>query len=268
MTATQIPPFGALLRQWREARRYSQLDLALAAEVSSKHVSFLETGRNRPSRDMILKLSNAMDVPLRDRNQLFNAAGFADPYDESPLEAPAMTRIDEAVTRILDKHEPLPAIVVDGNWNIVRSNRGGDRLMALFVDDPASLGPNAFDILFHPDGLQPWVKNWRTLSSVLLMRLFRESLAAVDDEDKQALFRRIAAMPTTPANWRDLAGCVPAGPVIDLCLRRDDLDVSFFTTVTTVGTPQDVTLQELRIESYFPSDERTRALCESWNLDA
>ena len=255
-------PFGALLRQWREARRYSQLDLALEANISSKHVSFLETGRNQPSRDMILRLSNAMEVPLRDRNLLFRAAGFAEAYAESSLEAPAMSQVDEALTRILEKHEPYPAMVIDASWRIVRQNQGAVKLLGMFVPEPPS--DNAFEVLFSERGLQPYVDAWERLSSILLMRLFREALAAVDAPEKMALFQRIEAMPTTPHNWRELASRLPDGPTIDLVLHRNDERLQFFTTVTTVGTPQDVTLQELKIESYFPSDAATRELCESW----
>ncbi|MDX1481686.1 MAG: helix-turn-helix transcriptional regulator [Woeseiaceae bacterium] len=258
------PAFGELLRQWREARRYSQLDLALEANVSSKHVSFLETGRNRPSREMILRLSNAMDVPLRDRNLLFEAAGFASAYRESALDAPEVAQVEEAIARILDKHEPFPAIVVDANWDVVKQNLGGMRLAALFLDEPELASQNAFELLFSPDGLQPYVENWERLSSILLMRLFRESLSATSGNRKRDLFARIESMPTTPENWREIATRLPGGPTIDLKLRKDDLRLDFFTTVTTIGTPQDITLQEIRIESYFPADDATRTLCERW----
>lgn len=264
MNTHRTSSFGTLLRHWREARRYSQLDLALEAKVSSKHVSFLETGRNQPSRQMIIRLSNAMDIPLRDRNLMLSAAGFANAYAESTLGAPEVGRADDALRRILDKHEPFPVIVVDGNWTVLRQNRGGARLAGLFLDDPAIAAKNAFDLLFAESGLQPFVVNWESLSSVLLMRLFRETLAAGDNEEKLKLFNRIEAMPTTPANWRELASRLPSGPTIDLELQKGDIKASFFTTVTTFGTPQDVTLQELRIESYFPTDDATRALCESW----
>lgn len=266
MNTTGQNGFGSLLRHWREARRYSQMDLALEANVSSKHVSFLETGRNRPSREMIVRLSNAMDIPLRDRNLMLSAAGFANAYAESSLEAPAISRVEDALQRILDKQDPYPAIVVDANWDIVRQNRGGYRLSELFLDQQSLASQNAFELLFSDDGLQPYVGDWETLSSILLMRLFRETLSAGASPEKRALFERIAAMPTTPKNWRELSSGLPAGPTIDLILEKDDLRVQFFTTVTTFGTPQDVTLQELRIESYFPADERTRGLCDSWLL--
>lgn len=264
MSAIDRPAFGELLRQWREARRYSQLDLALEADISSKHVSFLETGRNRPSREMILRLSNAMDVPLRDRNLLFEAAGFASAYRESSLDAPEVAQVEEAVGRILQKHDPYPAIVVDAEWDVVKQNRGGVRLAAVFLDEPVLAKQNAFELLFSPAGLQPYVENWETLSSILLMRLFRETMAATSSERKRALYRRIEAMPTTPRDWRRIATRLPTGPTIDLKLRRGETRLDFFTTVTTIGTPQDITLQELRIESYFPADEPTRELCDRW----
>lgn len=264
MHEDQISSFGALLRHWREARRYSQLDLALEANVSSKHVSFLETGRNQPSRQMIIRLSNAMDIPLRDRNLMLSAAGFANAYTETALGASEVRQVDDALDRILSKHEPYPVIVVDGNWTVVRQNRGGARLVGLFLGSEPIESRNAFDILFSENGLQPYVQNWESLSSVLLMRLFRETLSTGDNARKLELFRRIEAMPTTPGNWRELASRLPSGPTINLSLRKDDLEASFFTTITTFGTPQDVTLQELRIESYFPTDDSTRRLCESW----
>ena len=256
--------FGSLLRHWREARRYSQLDLALEANVSSKHVSFLETGRNQPSRQMIIRLSNAMDVPLRDRNLMLSAAGFANAYAESPLDAPEVSQADDALNLIMEKHEPYPVIVVDGDWNVVKQNRGSARLAELFLGSSQVESLNAFEVLFSEQGLQPFVENWESLSSVLLMRLFRETLTAAEDSPKLDLYRRIAAMPATPRRWRTLASQLPSGPTINLTLVKDELRASFFTTVTTFGTPQDVTLQELRIESYFPTDETTRALCASW----
>lgn len=264
MHTDQTSSFGALLRHWREARRYSQLDLALEANISSKHVSFLETGRNQPSRQMIIRLSNAMDIPLRDRNLMLTAAGFANAYTETALGTSEVSQVDDALDRIMCKHEPYPVIIVDGNWTVVRQNRGGAKLARLFLGSEPVQAQNAFDILFSESGLQPFVQNWESLSSVLLLRLFRETLAASDNSRKLDLFRRIEAMPTTPKNWRQLASRLPFGPTIDLSLRKGDLEASFFTTVTTFGTPQDVTLQELRIESYFPSDESTRKLCESW----
>lgn len=256
--------FGGLLRHWRESRRLSQLDLALEANVSSKHVSFLETGRNRPSREMILRLSQALDVPLRDRNLLLDCAGFAPVYRESRLDSPAVEQVTEAIGRILDKHEPYPAIILDADWTLIRQNTGADALGLMFLPGMPAVGANALDILFSSDGLQPFIVNWDQLSSTILMRLYRDTLGPAASEYSRALLERLLAMPTTPANWRDIAANQPSGPVVDMVLQKDQARLAFFTTITTFGTAQDVTLQELRIESYFPSDEVTRALCENW----
>jgi len=257
--------FGTILRHWREARRYSQLDLALQANVSSKHVSFLETGRNRPSRAMILRLANAMDVPLRDRNLMLAAAGFTGAYSESRLDSPTISQVDEALGRLLQQQEPYPAIVLDANWMIVRQNVAASAMAARFLRDPASVaGRSAMEILFSPAGLQPSVLNWERLSSLLLMRLFRDSVSPTGTQALRDLLDRLLEMPATPRNWRELASQEPAGPTLDMELRKDGVTCRFFTTVTTFGTPQDVTLQELRIEQYFPADDETDAVCRRW----
>jgi len=257
--------FGTILRHWREARRFSQLDLALQANVSSKHVSFLETGRNRPSREMILRLANAMDVPLRDRNLMLAAAGFTGAYSECRLDSPSVAQVDEALSRLLRQQEPYPAIVLDANWMVVRQNVAAAAMAACFMRDPASVpGRSAMEILFSPDGLQASVLNWERLSSVLLMRLFRESVSPTGTEALRELLNRLLEMPATPRNWHELANREPDGPTLDMELRKGQITCRFFTTVTTFGTPQDVTLQELRIEQYFPADDETDAVCRRW----
>ena len=260
-TTTQ---FGTLLRHWRQARRYSQLDLALQADISSKHVSFLETGRNQPSREMILRLTQAMDVPLRDRNLLLNSAGYAPVYEESGIDSPIVGQAKEALTRILEKQEPYPAIVLDAGWNLIQQNRGADALGQFLLPGAPSAGFNVLELLFSRQGLQPFVVNWEQLSSLLLMRVLRESTMPGQGRSSRDLLERLEAMPATPGNWKELAAGYPNGPTVDLVLEKNGAQYAFFTTVTTFGTPQDVTLQELRIESYFPSDEPTRMLCASW----
>ena len=261
---TNATQFGSLLRHWRQARRYSQLDLALQADISSKHVSFLETGRNQPSREMILRLTQAMDVPLRDRNLLLGSAGFAPVFEESGIDSPIVGQAKEALERILDKQEPYPAIVLDAEWNLVQQNRSADALGQFLFPGAPNKGFNALELLFSPQGLQPFVVNWEQLSSLLLMRVFREATSPGRGPSSRELLSRLEAMPTTPRNWKELAASQPEGPTVDLILNKDGSRYAFFTTVTTFGTPQDVTLQELRIESYFPSDEATSRLCESW----
>jgi transcriptional regulator with XRE-family HTH domain len=256
--------FGALLRHWRQTRRFSQLDLALHADISSKHVSFLETGRNRPSREMILRLTRAMDVPLRDRNSLLHAAGFAPAYTESALDAPGIQEAEEALTRILEKQEPYPAIVLDGEWRLVRRNRGAVAMGEMFLPGNPEAGVNALELLFSPDGLQPYVVNWTELAALLLMRLWRDATAPGAPGGQRGLFDKLERMPTTPGQWRTLAADLPSGPTVDIVLRKDGREYAFFTTITTFGTAQDVTLSELRIESWFPSNDETRALCRAW----
>ena len=265
MSAVAPSEFGAVLRHWRETSRLSQLDLALQADVSTKHLSFLETGRNQPSREMILRLSNALDLPLRDRNLMLSAAGFAGAYTENSLDSSAFSQVDEALNRILEKHEPYPALVMDADWNLLRLNNGAAALSSLFVADAAAVSNNALELLFSEHGLQPHVVDWEALSATLLMRLFRETVSAGNTAYKRELFARLEAMPATPKNWRDLANQLPSGPTIDLVLKKNALECRFFTTVTSFGTPQDITLQELKIESYFPADEATRNLCDSWS---
>jgi len=259
--------FGELLRHWRRVRRFSQLELAMQADISSKHVSFLETGRNRPSRDMILRLTQAMDLPLRDRNLLLNAAGFTAAYAESDLDSPLIGQAGEALSRILEKQEPYPAIVLDAQWNLVKQNRGAALFGRMFLPAAPQPGSNALEMLFSPEGLQPCVVNWEALSSMLLMRVFREAQIPGRDDRAGRLFSRLESMPSTPRNWREIAGRYPDGPTVDLVLEKDGRRYAFFTAITTFGTPQDVTLQELRIESYFPSDRATRELCERWQDD-
>jgi len=232
--------------------------------VSSKHVSFLETGRNQPSREMILRLAQAMDVPLRDRNVLLNVAGFAAVYSESTIDAPGIGQAHEALSRILGKQDPYPAIVVDRDWMLLRQNKGAEALGQILLPGAPSSGYNVLEILFAEDGLQPFVVNWQEVSAVLLMRLYRDAMTSDAGQSTVALFERLQAMATTPGDWREVASRLPAGPTVNLVLKKNGVELSFFTTVTTFGTPQDVTLQELRIESYFPSDSATRDFCDHW----
>ena len=253
-----------MLRYWRVARRFSQLDLAMQADISSKHVSFLETGKNRPSREMILRLTQAMDVPLRDRNLLLHSAGFAPVYGHSDLDAPTVQQAEDALSRILDKQDPYPAIVLDAEWNLLRQNRGALALAEVFLPGSSAIGVNALDLLFSADGLQPFVLNWEEVSALLLTRVYRETLAPGATEATVALFERLISLPTTPGNWREIGARNPGGPTLDMVLQKDGVRYAFFTTVTTFGTAQDITLQELRIESYFPADAATRSICEQW----
>jgi transcriptional regulator with XRE-family HTH domain len=261
MTTATIPravsPVGRLLQYWRGVRRKSQLALALEAEVSARHLSFVETGRARPSREMVLTLAAALDVPLRERNDFLLAAGYAPLYRESDLDAPELAPARQAIGRVLGQQEPYPAVVLDRYWNLVRSNRGADRLFGLFLDPAALPRPaNVLRLMFDPAGLRPFVANWEALAPALLRRVHREAVGGAADEATLELLEEILSYPGVPRSW-GLPDPVALSPFVPVHFRRGVLSFCYFSVVTTLGTPQDVTLQELRIESFFPADGAT-----------
>ena len=258
-TSAPVPkPFGSLLRRWRARRALSQLDLALQASVSGRHISFLETGRASPSRDMVLRLSDALDVPLRERNALLGAAGFAPLYRETDLDAPEMGPIKRAISFLLEQHEPFPAVLLDHRWNLLRSNRPAARVFGAFS---TRQGPwlheplNLMRISLEPEGLRPFLANWEETAGALLATVLRAAAARPSDLELQRLFADLQALPEMPA----AEGSEPVAPcpflVLPLHLRRGDLEVRMFSVMTTLGTSQDITLQDVRIESFMPADE-------------
>lgn len=250
--------FGARLRQWRGARRMSQLALAVEAEVSSRHLSFLETGRAQPSREMVLLLAGVLDVPLRDRNALLAAAGFVPIYRETPLRAPEMAHVRRALDFMLRQQEPYPALVVDRRWNLLMQNAAAGRLFGPFLADaPADDPPNVMRLTFHPRGFRPYFTNWEALAGPLVQQLHRD---VGTDESTRALLDELLASPNVPRQWRTPDPAAASAPLLSLALEKGDFRVNLFTTIATLGTPQDVTLQELRVECFFPADEATEAL--------
>jgi transcriptional regulator with XRE-family HTH domain len=243
---------GPLLRRWRTQRRLSQLDLALEAEVSTRHLSCVETGRARPSRAFLLHLAEHLDVPLRARNELLVAAGFAPVYGHTDLEAPELVAVRQALDLVLGHHEPFPALVVDRHWNLVRANAG----LALLLHgvDPALLEPpvNVLRVSLHPAGMAPHLDDVGEYGSSVLSMLRREA-AVHGDAELLALHDELAGYPGV----RRLAETAPAGPVLPVRLRTPIGELSFFTTAARFGTAADVTLAELTIESFFPADEAT-----------
>jgi transcriptional regulator with XRE-family HTH domain len=251
-----MTPFGEMIKEWRAARRVSQLALAHQAEISARHISFLETGRARPSREMVLVLASALDIPLRERNQLLAAAGFAAVYAESELASPSWAPARRAIDAILRRQEPCPAVVMNRRWDVVRSNEGATWLFGWLlgeVDEP----PNVLRLMFHPERLRPWVSNWDEVGPALIRRVHREALAGVLDAPTRALLSEILAW--VPPRWRTVDTAAPLAPLVPVHFRKDGLTLRFFSTVTTLGTPQDIALQELRIECFFPEDEQTEA---------
>src|ERR687892_205005 len=250
---------GDLLRQWRHQRRMSQLDLAVDADVSARHLSFVETGRSRPSRELVVHLA----VPLRDRNTLLMAAGFAPTYPETPLDADEMAPVRDALDRILTSHQPFPAVVVDRHWYLVTANQTALTILSDGVD-PELLGPraNALRVCLHPDGLAPRIVNLAQYSAHLIERLDRLAAASADPEllSLRDELRRYPGVAEGHPGGSDTASRLS----VPLVLRdRDgsgDGDLTFFSTIATFGTAHDITVAELAIESFFPADGHTSAV--------
>lgn len=268
MNSVQTSVFGDLLRRWRETRRYSQLDLALEAQVSSRHISFMETGRAKPSREMVLTLAGVLDVPLRERNALLHSAGFAPVYKETPLCAPQMTQVFKALELILRQQEPMAAIVFDRRWDIVMANSAYARISELFFGSrispiiPMSLipppRPNVIQTIFDPEGWRPFIANWETVAKAMLTRLQRATLGNQDSTAAE-LLKMALGFPQVPARWREPDFSAAQEAILPLEIRFGDRTLKLFSTFTTLGSPQDITLQELSIEAFHPTDEATAA---------
>lgn len=249
-------PFGEHLRSWRQRRRMSQLDLAGEAEISTRHLSFVETGRSVPSREMVLRLAERLDVPLRERNAMLVAAGYAPMYRERPLDDPALAAAHEAVQLILRSHEPYPALAIDRYWNLLAANAMVAPLLAGV--DPSLLQPpvNVLRLSLHPGGLAPRIVNLGQWRHHLFERL-RQQIQATGDAKLQALFDELRAYPAGPdADATRLEGEV-LGIAMPFRLRTDAGELAFISTTTIFGTPVDVTLQELALETFFPADPAT-----------
>jgi transcriptional regulator with XRE-family HTH domain len=251
--------FGRLLREWRTRRRVSQLDLAVEADVSSRHVSFVETGRAQPSRDMVLLLARVLDVPLRDRNDLLTAAGYAAIYRATDLDAPELEQARRALDFMLRQQEPYPAIVVDRHWTILKANGGAARLVETFTDPLAATewGGNAMRLMFHPHGFRPHIVNWESMAAALIQWLHRDVLAGLGGAGTRRLLEELLSYPDVPPRWRTLDLDVSTAPFLAIEFRKGDLELKFFSTLTSLGTPHDITLAELRIEAFFPADAQT-----------
>lgn len=254
--STGTRPVGDLLREWRQHRRLSQLALALDAEISTKHLSFLETGRSRPSREMVLHLAELLDVPLRERNALLQAAGFAAVFPQHALSDPEMAVARQAVEAVLAAHNPWPALAVDRHWDLVAGNEAAMRLLGGGVA-PALLVPpvNVLRASLHPDGLARQIVNLAVWRGHILARL-RQQVAATADPVLMALAGELAAYPG--GTEHPVPG--DAGLVIPLLLRHGEVVLSLFGTVTVFGTPVDITLAELAVEAFYPADAATAAM--------
>jgi len=258
MNLSSAQPVGALLRAWRQRRRLSQLDLALEAEVSTRHLSCVETGRAAPSREMLLRLADRLDVPLRERNALLLAGGYAPMYPERALADPSMAAARRAVDLILAGHMPYPAIAVDRWWNLVAHNPAMAPLLAGV--DPALLQPpvNPLRISLHPRGLAPMIVNAADWRAHVLARLHKQ-VQVSGDVRLAALFDELRALPHAGEGGHDAAAPDLGGVAMPLLLRVGGQVLHLISTITVFGTPVDVTLSELALETFFPADDATAA---------
>ena len=252
--STATVPLGTLLRDWRQRRRLSQLDLALEAGVSARHLSFLETGRSKPSREMVLHLSDQLDVPLRDRNSMLHAAGFAPAFEERPIDAPEMAPVREALDRVLTGHEPYPAVVVDRWWNLAAANSAIAAFTAGVPEHLMEPPVNVLRVSLHPDGMAPRILNLGEWRAHLLERLHRQVAITADDRLAE-LYAELSQYPGGTAEVH-----APGGDIA-VPLRWDvgGRELAFFSTIATFGTAVDITLAELAIEAFFPADQTTAA---------
>ncbi len=251
---------GALLQYWRRARHLSQLALATEAEVSSRHLCFIETGRANPSREMVLLLSRVLDVLLRERNALLLAGGFAPIYTETNLDAPELGSVRGALDAILRQQEPFPAVVMNRHWDILRTNEAASRFFGLLLGDRAMAAPaNVLRMMFDPGAVRPLVDNWEAVAEALIQRAHRECVGGVPDDRTRALLTELLDYPGVPRSWRHANPGTPLVPVVPVSFVKGDHRFDFFSTVTTLGTPQDITLQEIRIECFFPADPATES---------
>jgi len=258
--ATATRPVGDLFREWRQRRRISQLDLALKADVSARHLSFVETGRSQPSREMVMRLAQQLDIPLRERNGLLLAAGYAPAFQERPLEDPALAGARHAVERVLAGHEPYPALAVDRHWTLVAANRVVAPLMAGAA--PSLLQPpvNVLRLSLHPEGVAPRIANLRQWRAHLLARLQRQ----IDVSGDRVLAELIDELrgypiPSGPEHERDGSEMGDPGVLVPLRLVTPAGILDFISTTTVFGTPLEITLSELALEAFFPADAAAAA---------
>ena len=265
----EASPVGRVLKRWRSHRRMSQMDLALRAGISARHLSFVETGRSRPSREVVLRLAEALAMPFRDRNTLLVAAGYAPRYRETSLSDEELAPVQRALDFMLAQQEPYGAVVIDRAWNVLRANRPHRALLEAFLDPdtvPRRAQENLLHLVFDPAALRPFLANWEVVARALVNRLHRE-IEATADERLRTLLEEALAYPDVPERWRrpEVGSSPPL--LLPIHLRRRELEIRLFNTIATIGTPRDVTLQEIRVEAFFPADEETdraiRAIVEA-----
>lgn len=272
MALTKTGTFGELLRQWRTARRMSQLELGMEAGVSARHISFIETGRAQPSREMVIILANVLDIPLRERNLLLHTAGYAPFYRETSLDDPQMAQVRLALELILEQQEPFGAIVFDRRWDIVMVNAayvrftsllfGASKITATPLTVIAPPRPNLLHLLFDPARWRMFITNWDVVARSLIPRIHRE-VALGSDSSMRELLDKILAYSGVPKRWSTPDFELPQDVIIPIEVRFGEQTLRLFSTITTLGSPHDITLQELRIESFHPADQASADFARS-----
>ena len=262
--------FGQVLKDWCQHRRMSQMDVSMRSGVSQRHISFLETGRSKPSRATALHLAETLDIPLRERNVLLQSAGYAAAFNDGPL-SDARTRLfNDALTAMLDHHEPYPALVLDGRWNLAMANQAALKYFGLYIDPLegiAAIGsPTEFQVArlcLREGGLKPYIVNWQELVVTFLQRARRALVFNPRDEYLPALIDEIVGHPDAPPSWREPAWETAPEPAVAMTLEKDGVRTSLFSVLAHFGAPQNVTLEEMSVETFFPADEATRSLLQS-----
>ena len=258
--ARELSPVGHVLRDWRRVRGKSQLSLAHDADVSARHLSFIETGRAQPSRRILLTLARTLQMPLRGQNSLLEAAGYARLYKESQLDAVELSQVRSVIEFLLQRHEPYSAVALDRCWNVLMSNRPFDLTVAQLVDLEPIFGggePNLMKLLFHPAGLRRSVVNMDHVGPIMLNRIRGEIRRTGGPDPLEGLLEELLEYPGTPALWKVPDPSVADSVVIPVHLAVAGEDLRFLSAITTLGTPQDVMLQELSIETFAPADDAT-----------
>ena len=264
--APAASPAGIILRQWRSRRGWSQLDLANEARASQRHVSFIESGRGRASRGLLIALAEALGMPLRERNALLLASGFAPIYADTAWgttdNTAEMGAVKKALERMLRQHAPFPAIVMDRHWNVLMTNDDAPRFFGSFIDMAARQGQrNLLRLMFDPQAMRPHIDNWEQVARGLFERMRREAVGGRLDEQAERLIAELQAVSGFTPDW-ERADALADGPVLPIGFIKENRVLNYFSMVSTVGTPQTVAAQELRVECMFPADDAT----EAWHL--
>ena len=251
---------GDLLKQWRGVRGRSQLDISADTGISQRQISFIESGRSVPSRPTLIGIAQVLEIPLRERNALLLAAGYAPIYSDAAWNSDEMKSISKALQRMITQHEPYPALVMDRYWNVILTNEAAPRFFNCFIDMSQRPSPrNMLHLMFDPKGMRPFIANWEVLAKSLIQRVQREAVGHIIDQKTKALVADLLAYPDVKSDWK-APETSSALPMIPISFARDGAVLNYFSLITTVGTPQTIAAQELRVECMYPADDETEAL--------